>query len=614
MSSFAADASLTLRTRAPARRPSLQQPGRVQVARPRHPAVRSSHARAWRPFTQGRARRGFSAIRQLASALPAITSSRNGRPPASRPTDPIMPMPTRSLAPVLALLLATSSGVAGAATARQVRAAEVAPQAQIDPDKYVVREAPVEELALPAPKLPDLSVFSAERVREKIGSTTPGQVRYRRLVEVLELSEFTGGDGRVVEWASRQSSSPRVIVIENGYLRPRDLVKQLPPEHLEEVSPGVFLLRMPLIVGHGATLHIDEDVRDFRMSEERGAFLVNDGRLFITGSRLTGWREQENAAATFRKGSAFRPFLLSWGGTETYISGSKVHSLGYDASKSYGVSISQYSPGMVAKMRRGSPKAWLIDSEFADNWFGFYCYEADDLVIARNVYRGNIVYGIDPHDRSHRLVIAENQIEGTVQKHGLIISREVNDSFIFRNRITSSGLSGIVLDRASNNNVVAENVVFGNSTDGITIYESSDNLLWENRAVGNGRHGIRVRNSQRVRLYGNRAVANGLSGVYGHIKDLTGTDRNLRLDPFEQQVSLVVVGGQLTHNRSGPVTIDSPLSLELYDVELLAPTHAHGLKLTGVLGQYQHQVLDLLVRQKVPVVIEPASGAGREGS
>ena len=481
-------------------------------------------------------------------------------------------------------------------------------------ENYIVRQAPSKGLEIPLPELPDLDRYSLDTVMAKIDRKPAGHVRYQRLIETQELHEFTGKDGRIVEWASRQSRNPRVIVIDGGYMTPKDLARSLPPEHFEQTSEGIFVLRMPLIVARGATLHIDDSVREFRMSEERAAFLVNDGKLFITNSALLGWREAENAPATFRDGRRFRPFLLSWGGTETYIVGSKVNHLGYDASKSYGVSISQYSPGIVKKMNRAHPTGWLIDSEFKDNWYAFYCYEADDIVIARNRYLDNIVYGIDPHDRSSRLIIAENEVSGTRQKHGIITSREVNDSWIFRNRVTGSGLSGIVLDRASIRNVIAENVVYGNKSDGITIYESGENMLWGNHAVGNDRHGIRVRNSQDIKLYHNSCVSNGLSGIYGHIKDLTGTDRDMRVDPFEAKVSLVVVGGRLTNNKRGPVAIDRPLSLELYKVELLAPTSRDGLRIKGLIGELQPQVLDLLVRQQVPVIIEPAGKAKAEGT
>jgi mannuronan 5-epimerase len=107
-------------------------------------------------------------------------------------------------------------------------------------------------------------------------------------------------------------------------------------------------------------------------------------------------------------------------------------------------------------------------------------------------------------------------------------------------------------------------------------------------------------------MYNNNSIANGSAGIYGHIKDLTGTDRDLRIDPFQPTVSMVVVGGQLMHNGSGPVSIDKPLSVELFDVDLLAPIGTTGIGMKGVLGEFQHQVLDLLVRQRLPVVIEPA--------
>ncbi len=479
-------------------------------------------------------------------------------------------------------------------------------------DDYVVREASPEGLILEPPVLPDLSGYTRAAVEARIGADKRGRVSIRRILRQPAFKEFTGSDGRLAEWARRQTSNPRAIFIESGIFTPAELVDAVSNRTwLEETVPGVYLLRLPVVVGHGATLHIDPATREFRMSEEGGAFLVNDGRLFIIGSHLTSWREREAAPAPSTDGKQFRPFLVAWGGTETYIVDSTVASLGYAASKSYGISMSQYSPSVVAAMGRGEPTGWLLGSTFVDNWYGYYCYEARDVVIVGNVYRDNIVYGIDPHDRSHGLIIAENDAYGTRQKHGIIVSREVNDSWIFRNRAHHNGLSGIVIDRSSVRNVVAENSVYANTSDGITIYESPDNLLWANHSVANKRHGIRVRNSVRVRLHENRAIGNGSAGIYGHIKDLHGTDRNLNLDPFEQSVSLVVVGGQLIHNGSGPVSIDQPLSLELYKVDLLAPTRAGGIDLPGVLGKHHNHLLDLLVRQRRPVIIEPAGGAGR---
>ena len=66
-----------------------------------------------------------------------------------------------------------------------------------------------------------------------------------------------------------------------------------------------------------------------------------------------------------------------------------------------------------------------------------------------------------------------------------------------------------------------------------------------------------------------------------------------------------MVGGELASNGSGPLSIDSPLSVELYRVSMLAPTKEVGISLNGILGERQNEILDLLVRQKKAVLIDP---------
>lgn len=475
---------------------------------------------------------------------------------------------------------------------------------------YTVTSVPVEQLHLDEPTLPDLSGYTAAAVEAKIERKPGGKVVVRRMLRQDALKDFIGGNERLREWVKRQNGMPHAIFIEGGYVTAQDIAKALPDSQFREVRPGVYLARLPIVVAQGATLHVGKDTEELRLSQESGSFMVNDGQLFFTDTKLTGWREADDGPASLRKGAErkgteFRPFLVSWGGSELYISGSVFTSLGYSNSKSYGVSITQYTPGMQARLKREEPTGWLIDSEFVDHWYGFYCYEAANVVIKGNTYRDNIVYGIDPHDRSHGLIIAENTVHGTKKKHGIIISREVDDSWIINNKSYDNKLSGIVLDRNSVRNLVAYNEVYQNQSDGITIYESSDNLLWGNKVLNNARHGIRLRNSTNIRLYENISAANGLTGIYGHIKDLSDTDRDLGLDPFDTEVSLILVGGKLAANGSSPLSIDSPLSVELYRVDMLAPSKSTGISFTGILGERQDKILDMLVRRKLAVLIDP---------
>ena len=505
-----------------------------------------------------------------------------------------------------AMLLASSAAFARVepATPPPGKPATVAKELQ-QARTYTVNSAPTAPLEMEKPKLPDTSGYTAEAIAAKIVRTKPGKISVRRMMQEDALKDFIGGDNKMAEWVVRQHGIPQAIFIDDGYMNLKDLAKKVPKQYFSETSPGVFLAKLPIVVGNKGILEIDKQTQELRLSQEAGSFLVNDGQLFVRDTKITGWREKENGPATFKSANEFRPFLLSWGGTQTYIANSKMASFGYANSKSYGVSISQYTPNMAKVLKRPEPTGWIIGSEFSDMWYGFYCYEAEDFVVKGNTYKDNIVYGIDPHDRSHGLIIADNTVYGTKKKHGIIISREVNDSFIFNNRSYDNKLSGLVIDRNSVNNLVAYNEIYKNHTDGITLYESGNNLLWGNKVISNRRHGIRIRNSVNIRLYENLSIANGLTGVYGHIKDLSDTDRDIDLDPFDAQVSLIIVGGELAGNGSGPLSIDSPLSVELYRVSMLAPTKSSGISFNGILGERQDEILDLLVRQQKAVLIDP---------
>ncbi|CRL98246.1 Poly(beta-D-mannuronate) C5 epimerase precursor [Pseudomonas sp. 25 E 4] len=470
---------------------------------------------------------------------------------------------------------------------------------------YTISSPPTAPLEMAKPALPDLSGYTAAAMEKKIVRNKPGKVSIRRMMQEDALKDFIGGDNKMAEWVVRQHGIPQAIFVDDGYMNLKDLLAKVPKQYLSETSPGVFLAKLPIVVGRQGILEIDGKTQELRLSQQAGSFLINDGQLFVRDTRITGWDEKANGPALFKSPKEFRPFLLAWGGTQTYIANSKMASFGYANSKSYGVSISQYTPNMAKVLKRPEPTGWIVDSEFSDMWYGFYCYETTGFVIKGNTYKDNIVYGIDPHDRSHGLIIADNTVYGTKKKHGIIISREVNDSFIFNNRSYDNKLSGLVIDRNSENNLIADNEIYRNHTDGITLYESGDNLLWGNKVIANRRHGIRVRNSVNIKLYENTSMANGLTGVYGHIKDLTDTDRDIALDPFDAKVSLIVVGGELAGNGSGPLSIDSPLSIELYRVSMLAPTKTSGISFSGILGERQEEILDLLVRQQKAVLIDP---------
>lgn len=460
-------------------------------------------------------------------------------------------------------------------------------------------------VALPTPKRPDLSGYTRKNMEARLAAipAKPPKVALRKMFKQFELHDFTDG-GRAREWATRQLSFPKAIYINSGVVTLKDIARQVGnKQFFEKLGEHRYMSRLPIVVTHNATLVMRGDT--LRLSQDRGAFLVVDGQYFAFDSMLIGWNEAKNEPAPYTGPHQFRPFMLGWGGSQIYMDNDFVANLGYDQSKSYGVSLSQYTSGSKALLSRPRPTGWILHSRFEHIYYGFYCYEAENVVILKNHYRNNIIYGIDPHDRSRHLIIADNDVSGSHKKHGIIVSRDVDDSWIIDNRSHDNTLSGIVLDRSSEHNVVAWNRTYRNGGDGITLYESPNNIIWGNKVVSNKRNGIRVRNSTEVKVYNNQVLANGTFGVVGQTKDLSGTDRNMTEDPYKQEVSLTLVGGELSHNGSGPVFIDPPQYLYMYGVDLRFPSSGNGVSFRGVLDFYHDRIIRAMMQKKRVVSVHP---------
>jgi len=469
-------------------------------------------------------------------------------------------------------------------------------------------------LKLSAPELPNTENYNEDTARARLKTITekaivkPQVLEVRRMFKEPTLGDFTAGE-RAREWAKRQKTHPKAIFLKSGIFRPKDIARALKgSEYFKVQSNDSYLVRLPLVIEQDAVLLLEGNShrkQTLRFSQEKGAFLVVDGFFFSFHAELSGWSENKSDYAYYQRASDFRPFFVSWGGSSIYLIESTVKSFGYSASKSYGVTVTQYSEEDNRSLHRASPFAWIINSKFEDMYFGFYCWEADGLVILGNEYINNVVYGIDPHDRSERLIITDNTVYGTREKHGIIISREVAHSWIYNNRSYENKLSGIVLDRNSSNNVVAANSVHHNGGDGITVYESSGNLFWENKIYANRKHGIRIRNSSDVRLYSNLVMANQQKGIFAYVKDLSDSSRNFDMDPYAKEVTLIVHGGELAFNTGGEISMSQPLSIELFGVVMRFPAKKKGIRMDGVLTPHFHYILDVMNQRNQAVYLQP---------
>ncbi|MBB3544202.1 right-handed parallel beta-helix repeat-containing protein [Rhizobium sp. BK399] len=395
----------------------------------------------------------------------------------------------------------------------------------------------------------------AGRVSITLGNLSPYESKF--------MEDLAGGSTGLSHAARAQGLLyPRIIVVQSGIYTLGSLAMQLGSvgdTPLIERDGDVVTLRAPLLVGEEASLILSgQEASVYRLSATGGAFMAIAGKLYIQDTTVTSWDETLNEPRSSSKATrgSFRPFIVGWSNSEMYIGGSVMDSLGYAASKSFGLTFSA-GPKAIAKARDAlkNPTGIVVENYFHNFEYGFYSYEADDISLVGNEYANNVLYAVDPHDRSQRLLIALNTAHDTIVKHGIIISRGVDASWKVGNVVFHNKGSGLMLDRDSVDNLLYGNFSFENDQDGLTFFESSCNLAVANAFIDNGRSGIRLRNSWDVAVRDNTIVRNKLEAISGYISDLSSAQdehrRDLVMDPYVPLTTFTATGNLISANGKG---------------------------------------------------------------
>lgn len=408
-------------------------------------------------------------------------------------------------------------------------------------------EVPPERIIRKTPPLPDLSGYTVAAVKKKLKPISPGYTLIQKLEDGYRRMRLS-----IDYFAALQDrTEPVVITIADGVYDLHTLTQEIDNSELLEQKNGYFYLHVPLTIRGGGMLIVED--QKLRLSASTGTMINNFGKFLTVNSTLEGWNVTDDKPAKFSKTKEFRPHIINWCGSEMDVAGSTISHLGYQESKAYGITYTSCLDTFYRHDYGHLPggTGWLINNKFIDIYFGFYSYEADHIAIVGNEYIDNIVYGIDPHDRSSHLMIAHNKVSGTKKRHGIIGSRGVRDSYIIYNQTENNKGSGIMLDRNSNDNIVAHNISQNNGTDGITFYESANNLSFNNSYLNNAKSGFRVRNSWGITSYhdvmnNNKSAAIELYTAYLKIED----SRDLGLDPYAQKAGVSVIEPEIIGNKT----------------------------------------------------------------
>jgi parallel beta-helix repeat protein len=254
------------------------------------------------------------------------------------------------------------------------------------------------------------------------------------------------------------------------------------PAALTESSPGEWLLGADLeILGGGSLAMAPPDVRWLKMSSSPKGYVsikVLGGKLNVNGVCVTSWDTDKNTVDDqYQDG---RAFLLARDGGQMNIDKSELRYLGHSETESYGLAWRLEGSG-----------GGITNSIISHLYFGLYSFEVGGLVVTDNEVYSSVVYGIDPHTKSHNLQIQRNIVHDN-GKHGIILAEDCVDSVISDNIVYKNQHHGIVLYLRSDRNRIENNETFGNLAQGININESSNNVVRSNRVYNNTESGIGI--------------------------------------------------------------------------------------------------------------------------
>jgi poly(beta-D-mannuronate) C5 epimerase len=288
----------------------------------------------------------------------------------------------------------------------------------------------------------------------------------------------------------------------------------------ESATEKVWNLNAGLTIQKGSTFYINSTDTDWLKIVADG---VNPNAIKVLGSlkidsvKITSWNPTTNDFGTtngtrhsvqdkliLNKGDV-RPVIKVEGGATgtTDITNSEIAYLGYEGGT---------SPGASGLSYYGGDNSIIKNNKIHNLYFGFYSKGVGGMTIENNHIYDNDIYGLDPHTGTHDMVIRNNFVYNnggfgiicsvdcyniTIEKnevhdnyHGIMLSRNMTNSFVKNNIVYNENVSGIFVSDSYNNQIVKNTI--SNSAAGIFINtHASNNQISENTII-NSKEGITI--------------------------------------------------------------------------------------------------------------------------
>ncbi|NPA73429.1 MAG: right-handed parallel beta-helix repeat-containing protein [Epsilonproteobacteria bacterium] len=387
------------------------------------------------------------------------------------------------------------------------------------------------------------------------------------------------------KYYKRHRFATKVMVLYNGTYSLRYLYKKISNRKIiDKLGKNRYILKTPIYVSPTAKL-IFEDATVLLQTTPKPVFIMNHGDIYAKNTKFITWNSNTNSYDKREKIPENellliglqkpRPCIIGLTGSKNYYIGNTFKGLGFHStSATFGISLLHFPKDLIVKRFSlfsylnsfGMPQGYYVGNTMVDNMMGFYCSESKNSALIGNLMHDNLIYNIDPHDYSNNLIIARNITARAKHAHGIVISRQVNNTIIAQNLTFNNHSAGIMLDRLSNNNLIYDNLSALNGYMGISVQESDNELIYKNKIIGNKIDGIIIRNSLRNSILKNSVIYNAKNGIEVMSKNIDGMIyRDFARDPYHKATSAYIKDNKIANNILNNLTAKNNAALYLQD-------------------------------------------------
>ncbi|WP_041523922.1 right-handed parallel beta-helix repeat-containing protein [Gilvimarinus agarilyticus] len=390
--------------------------------------------------------------------------------------------------------------------------------------------------------------------------------------------------------AGYQQHHPRALSLTEGHYTLSELAKAVNNETILRAHKDGFLLSYPLQILPGASLSVENTT--LYLAAYSGTALINRGDFQLNSSRLTVWQGDRAPSSV----PNYRPFLVAWAGSRTWLLDSHLDRLGYNANLSRGVTVTRSKDQSTAD---AAPQLLVRSSRFSDMTSAIDLNGADAL-IQQAEFDNNRHYGVDAADS--RVAINASQFN-TASVNSLIRVTGSSDMFISSCRLDRAAKHGVEWLSSTGSLVVRDSVIAGAAGHAITVAESEPGksgalVLQGNILARNGKSGLNLENFTSAVLRDNTFSGNDDYAIsYRNEQDAPESELLLQNNRFVQSAQPAL----RTQNVARLALLNNQFSLGPVNQKLVA----------GDLEPYQSRIAQEIFKYRCYTeVVRSVSGSG----